>query len=209
MVQHGKITKLTFFFSGVFSWWILMWGWRMSGWEALCSLLACSGHRCCTGEVHTFLWGHSCWWPLRWGVRTSGYHVGNQMHNVFFSCSTLPFNAPTEWTWSKSRTILPPKHSLKISLTIKSHQQQMLHETKILWKHFSAANAFVASLGDYVKLTKLSPMVSQLLFKSGRIISVICLDRRCFDAAPGDRLRVKSEMIAQVRVLIKIQNSIE
>lgn len=194
MVQHGKITKLTFFFfSGIFSWWILMWDWRMLGWEALCSLLACSCHGCCTGELHTLLWGHSFWWPLRWGVRTSGYHMGNQMHNVFFSGSALPFNAPTEWTWSKSKSMLPTKHSLKISLTIKSHQQQMLCETKILWKHFSAANTFVVSLGDYIKLTKLSPIVGQLPFKSGHIISGISLDRTCFDAAPGGRLGSSQE----------------
>lgn len=171
-------------------------------------MLACSGHRCCTGELHPLLWGHSCWWPLRWGVRRSGCHMGNQMHDVFFSGSVLPFNAPIKWTWSKSKSRLPPKHSLKISLTIKTHQQQILHETKILWKHFSAASTCVASLGDYIKLTKLSPIVGQLPFKSGHIISVIYLDR-CFDAASGDRLRIKSGMIAQVRLLLKIQNSIE
>lgn len=94
----------------------------------------------------------------------SSYHMGNQMHDVFGS--VLPLNAPRGWTWSKSKTVLPLKHSLKISLIIKSHQQQMLHETKILWKHSSAANTFVARLGDYIKLTKLSPIVGQLPFKS-------------------------------------------
>lgn len=82
------------------------------------------------------------------------YHMGNQMYNVFFSGSVLPLNAPIEWTWSKSKTMLPPQHSLKRSLTIKSHQQQMLHETEILWRHSSAANTFVASLGDYIQLNQ-------------------------------------------------------
>lgn len=76
------------------------------------------------------------------------------MHTVFFSGSVLPFNAPIEWTWSKSKTVLPPQNLLKSSLTIKSHQQQMLHETEILWRHFSSANTFVASLGDYIQLNQ-------------------------------------------------------
>lgn len=143
MVQHKKIPKFTFIRHIFCEFWCDV---KECYDEKHCAwaVLACCGHRYCK---------ESCTLCYR-GVLVDGLWDGEQegvdimwaikMQNLFFSGSLLPFNEPINWTWSKSKP-LPPKHLLKSSLITKSHQQQMLKETKILWKHLGAVSWFQPS----------------------------------------------------------------